>query len=91
MVSAAPNKTILQRMLDPDGRRLPEEVARYFLDLEFTAADEARISELSDKANEGELSAAEHEELATYVLLADLLTIMHSSARRSLSTSPHTK
>lgn len=91
MVSAAPSHSILQRMIEPHGRKLPAEVAQFFLDLSFTETDEARIAELSEKANEGELSAAEHEELATYVLLGDFLTIMHSTARRSMPAAPRTK
>jgi hypothetical protein len=84
MVSAPPIQTILQRIIDPQGRSLPAEVAQFFLGLSFTEADEARIAELSEKANEGDLSAAEHEELGTYVLLGDFLTIMHSTAKRSM-------
>jgi hypothetical protein len=64
MVSAAPRNTILQRMIEPQGRQLPAEVAPFFLDLSFTEVDEARIAELSEKANEADLSAAEHDELA---------------------------
>lgn len=91
MVSAAPSHTILQRMIEPLNRELPVEVARFFLDLSFTQADESRIAELSEKANEGDLTGAENEELATYVLLGDFLTIMHSTARRSMPTTPQGK
>ena len=84
MVSAAPPNTILQRMIDPNGRLLTAEVAQFFLDLSLTDADHQRIAELSEKANDGELSPSENEELATYVLLSDFLSIMHSTARRSI-------
>lgn len=91
MVSAAPSSRILQRLLSPEGQPLPSEVARFFLDLSFTEADHQRIAELSDKANEGELLPAEDEELATYVLLGDFLTIVQSTARRSIQVPAQSK
>lgn len=75
---------ILTRIIGPRDRDLSPEVARFFLGLSFTDEDQQRIADLSEKANEGELSAAEHEELNTYVILGDFLTIVQSRARQSL-------
>ncbi len=75
--------SILERLLK-SREDLSPEVARYFLDLSFSQADLDRMTVLSEKANEGELSRAETEELQLYVLLSDFLTIMQSRARVSL-------
>jgi len=59
-------------------------VAGFFLDLSLTEADNERIAELSEKANEGELTPDERDQLGLYVLLADFIAIMQSKARASL-------
>ena len=74
---------LLQRMLGSAAEEMPPEVARYFLELSFGPADLSRMAELSDKANEGELSQSEREELLAYVLFNDFLAIMQSRARAS--------
>jgi hypothetical protein len=71
-------------MLGPDGRNLQPEVAGFFLGLSLTEADNDRIAELSEKANEGTLNSEEREELGLYVLLTDFIAIMQSKARVSL-------
>ena len=75
---------ILQRIAGAPGQSMPPEVARYFLGMSFTPADPELIASLSEKANEGELSTAEHEELRTYVILNDFLAIMQARARAFL-------
>ena len=47
------DESILHRMLGPEERAFPPEVARFFLDLSFTDLDRERIATLSEKANEG--------------------------------------
>ena len=84
MVASATQAGILQKVIGPSDRELPAEVARFFLDLSFTDADRDRMATLSEKANEGQLSPAEHEELAFYVIFSDFLLIMQSRARASL-------
>jgi len=74
---------ILQKMIGP-GRELPPEVARFFLDLSFSDEDYKRMADLSEKANEGELTAKERHQLTMYVMLNDFLIIMHSQARSSI-------
>jgi hypothetical protein len=46
---------------------------------------------LSEKANEGELTATETDELGTYVLVNDLLSIVRSRASASLRGSQSNK
>jgi hypothetical protein len=82
------DRSILQRIFDTKGRKFPPEVAGFILELSLTNADHERIAFLSDKANEGVLTPAEHDELATYVLLGDFLTIMQSRAKAAMNQSP---
>jgi len=84
MVGAAPQLGILERLLGPQSEPLSRDVARFFLGVTFTDVELRRIAELSEKANEGELSAEERDELLSYVLLKDFLTILHSHAREAL-------
>jgi hypothetical protein len=78
------DSSVIKRMLGPGESPLPTEVAQYFLGLRLSEWDHDRIAELSEKANEGRLSPPEHDELATYVLMNDFLTIMQSRARVSV-------
>ena len=74
---------ILQRLLGAVAGRLSPEVAEFFLHLSFDESDHRRVEELSEKSGEGELTAQEKDELATYVLLTDFLSIMQARARIS--------
>ncbi len=65
---AATEAAIWARVIHPNGELTPQ-VARTILQLEFSEADRQRMHELSEKAQEGALSA---EEIATQ--FADLLT-----------------
>jgi hypothetical protein len=85
MAAETKSGSLLQRMLATGTGELPAEVAGFFLGLSFPAADQERISELSEKANEGDLEPQERDELALYVLVGDFLAIMQSRARASLS------
>lgn len=80
----------LQRKLQSLSRRLPPEVARFLLTLSFSDRDYEKIAKLSEKANEGDLSASEQEELEALVLLNDLLVILQSNARESIATKSAT-
>lgn len=84
MVAPGTVSDILQRIAGPPGKPLPPEVARFFLDITFTDAEQQRIAELSEKANEGELSPEERDELDTFLLLNDFLIIMQSKAKASV-------
>jgi hypothetical protein len=44
----------------------------------------ARIAQLAEKANEGQLSSEEHEEYETYVRAIHFFTVLQSKARRLL-------
>jgi hypothetical protein len=75
---------ILSRVLGPDKPALSPEAARDLLALDFSAADKARLRELSAKAREGTLTAAEQAEADNYERVGHVLNILQSKARRAL-------
>jgi hypothetical protein len=85
MVATATDNGILQRMLTAFSGDLPPDAARFFLSLSFADSDIQRMQLLSEKANEGELAPQERDELAMYVMIADFLAIMQSSARATMT------
>ena len=67
----------------------PDSVAAIFaqdvLKLGFSDADKLRMRELCKRNRESELTLAETDELDNFVKVADLLAILQSKARKSLS------
>ena len=56
---------VLDRFLDPFGAFLTPEVAQKLVDFRVDEQTQARIDELADKCNEGQLTLAEREEYDT--------------------------
>ena len=77
--------SILDRFLDHFTECLTPEVAQRVADLQLDAALAARIDELREKANEGELTEAEQAEYAEFVESIDLLGILKAKARTFLA------
>lgn len=77
---------IFSRVIDPSNPSLTREGARAILELGFTEADHARMAELARRSNEGTLSDDERRELSGYVFVGDVLAMLKSKARLSLST-----
>jgi hypothetical protein len=75
---------ILARLFTAGGNGLPLPLARHLLKLEFTPDDLARMHELAEKNQQGQLSAEERNELEDYVTAADLLSLLQSQARKKL-------
>jgi len=57
------------------------EIARQILELRFSDADQARMYELAAKNQLGDLTAAEREELDSYIDVGDVLALLQSKAR----------
>jgi hypothetical protein len=76
--------TILSRILESERGDLTPDAARYFLHLDFSAADHRRVEELSAAAKKGTLSTREQQELDSYLLVADFVGILQSKARKAL-------
>ncbi|HVX84104.1 MAG TPA: hypothetical protein VH253_04750 [Phycisphaerae bacterium] len=76
------NTDILSRILQPT--ELPQEMARRVLQWQFTQDDRLRLEELLDRNNANRLAPEEQHELQTYMVLGDMLNILHFQARLSL-------
>lgn len=81
---------VLNRLLDPLARCLTPEAARRLLNLRADPAVQARIDELADRSNEGQLTSAERAEYETYVRFIDFVSLLQAKARR-LPTSTATR
>jgi hypothetical protein len=75
---------IWSRVLMPEDKRLSPEAARSLLELTFSDADRARMSELAQRNEEGLLTEEERQELEGYVKVGDVLSLLHLKARKSL-------
>ncbi len=74
----------LNRVFDPISRCLTPTVARRIVKLRADPELNARIHQLAEKANEGELTTAERSEYDTYVRAIHFFTVLQSKARRLL-------
>ena len=79
--------TIWARLIQAPKTPIAPEAARYLLSIDFSEADHARMRELMDKSNEGDLVPDEKAELDGYVNIANVLSVMHSQARTALRKS----
>lgn len=75
---------VLDHLLDPVSRCFSLEGARALLKVRADAQDEARITELAEKCNEGQLTVQERREYETYVHVGNLIAILQAKARRFL-------
>jgi uncharacterized protein YnzC (UPF0291/DUF896 family) len=62
------------------------EVARRLADLRADPQLQARVDDLAEKANEGQLSAEEQGEYDRYREVYHLVTVLQAKARRFLKT-----
>jgi hypothetical protein len=85
-MATAPETGALDRILEPVSRCLTPEVAKHLVDLRADPQTQARIDELADKSNEGELTDAERAEYETYVRAIDFITILQLKARSLLES-----
>jgi hypothetical protein len=75
---------IFARIIKIDAGDLSRELARYILTLGFDEEDQARMSELAERNQEGALASEELAELQNFIKAGHLLALLHSKARRSL-------
>ena len=75
----------MRKAFDLADRGLTRPLAESILALDFTEDEAARIDDLSEKANEGTMSAMKTGELESYVEVIDLLAYWHSRASAYLS------
>ncbi len=71
------------------GRTWPVEFARELSAMRATPEVQARIDELADKSNEGELTDPERAEYLAYVDAIDVISILQAKARSVLPRQPN--
>ena len=76
---------VVERLLDPLARTFTPAAARAIANFRADPSTQARITELADKCNEGQLTAYERAEYEDYVRAIDFITILQSKARRALA------
>ncbi len=81
--------TTLDRLVEPVVRTFTPEVAKALTRLRADRELQARMDELADKCNEGQLTAEEREEYETAIRFANYLAIIQAKARRLLKISKH--
>lgn len=79
--------TTLDRLVEPMVRVFTPDVARSLIQLSADAELQARMDELAEKCNEGQLTAEEREEYETSIRFANYLAIIQAKARRFLKDS----
>ena len=83
-MAPTPDSPVLDRLLDPVARSLTPETARTLVALRADREVQARIDELADKCNEGQLTPAEREEYETAVHASTFIAILQAKARAIL-------
>jgi hypothetical protein len=84
MLATEAETAILKRVLRPDIGDVSPDAAKALLRLTFAESDHARMTELSEKAQAGTLSAPEQDELDGYINVSHLIAFIQSKARLSL-------
>ena len=76
--------TILDRVIEPQRGSFSTEHAQYVLSLGFSAVEQSRFAELSERVQQQNLSEEEQIELDEFLSVNALLVILQSKARVSL-------
>lgn len=75
---------MLERLAELEPAAFSPETARIFLQLGFSEAEQRRVDQLSEKAQQGSLTADEGRELDEFIHLANRLAIVQSKSRLAL-------
>jgi len=76
---------VLEQMLEPVSRCFGLETAKALARLRVDDRVQARVDELAEKCNEGELTPEERNEYEAYVQASTLIGILQAKARRLLA------
>jgi hypothetical protein len=79
---------ILARVMSDGLEQVPQDIARYILNLGFADKDKARMHDLAVRNQSDRLSAAEREELFAYAKAGTVLSILKVKSRRVLRIKP---
>ena len=75
---------ILDRFLDPFAECLTRDAAERIVSFRLDPQTEARLADLREKANEGQLTDEERSEYEEFVEASDLMGILQAKARTVL-------
>ncbi|MGO9601401.1 MAG: hypothetical protein ACLP7Q_25755 [Isosphaeraceae bacterium] len=78
-------KNVLSQLLEPVGQMMPVKFAEELAALRATQDVQARIDELAEKCNEGELTPEERAEYKAYVDAIDIISLLQAKARAVLA------
>jgi hypothetical protein len=84
-MATATHFEIIDRLLSSLTECLTPEVARALVELRAAPEVQARIDELAEKSNEGELSPDEAAEYHAIVDIVDLISLLQAKARAQLA------
>jgi hypothetical protein len=73
--------SVLDRLLEPVSQCLSLAGAQALLEVRADAVAQARIEELAEKCNAGQLTPEERREYETYVHVGNLIAILQAKAR----------
>ena len=91
MVAPADSAMLFRRVIDPERGSMSAELAKFVLELDFPPSDHARFEELSEKAQQRELTSDESDELQNYLHVDNLLAILRLKAERSLAGNSNSR
>lgn len=75
----------LDRILDPLARCLTPAAARALVTMRADPETQARVAELADKCNDGQLTREERREYEAFVRAIDLVSILQSKVRKLIA------
>lgn len=78
------NIATLDRLVEPVVRTLTPQVAKAIVALRADPEVQARMSQLAEKSNEGDLTPGEREEYETNIRFGNFIAIIQAKARRML-------
>lgn len=81
------NGPMLDRILGPVSKSLNVVAARKLVGLKADRKVQARVAELAEKCNEGELTPAERREYEQYVMAGHVVAVLKARARIPLAPS----
>ena len=78
------SQSVLERLLGPISQCFSPDGARALAEMRADAVAQARIEELAEKCNEGQLTPEERREYETYVHAGNVIAILQARARLQL-------
>jgi len=85
--STEPKPTLLDSLLDPFGECLTLEVAEKLVKLQANPESVAKVEELAEKCNEGQLTADERDEYENYIHVNNVMMLLKARARKFLQAN----